>query len=224
MKKITTWQAVDGTTFSSADQCNAYEQSRNIKDYTTREDWLKEIYARLTVHSYKHYLTKQNEGQSPLLGIRQDYSYKIAHWRKLLDNNKNIWDYTKVPANRPLGGFIHNRHLYQSNERKIAQIYLPERLLTLDLSKDITKQILHNIKHIKGFYKVKVEYKKVHPTYCYIEKPLLLFILTDGCRLTYLVEKYGMLHNSWDLRAYLKDKPLPLTEKNNRLIIEIPCV
>lgn len=33
-----------------------------------------------------------------------------------------------------------------------------------------------------------------------------------------------MLHNSWNLRAYLRDKLLPLTEKNNRLIIKIPYV
>lgn len=231
MKKLTIWQAADGSIFSSAAQCNAYEQSRNLKEYTSREDWLKEIYARMTVHLYKHHLTKVNESGASLLRVKQNYSYKIAYWRKLLDNNKDMWDYTKIPANKPLEEFIYNKHLYQSNESEIAQIYLPERLLTLDLSKglswrnfDINKQILHNIKHIKGFHKVKVEYKKVHPTYCYADKPLFLFTLTDKCKLTYLVERYEMLHNIWELQAYSKDKQLPLEVKSNRLIIKIPYV
>lgn len=227
MKKITTWQAADGTIFTSAAQCNAYEQSRNLKDYNTREDWLKEIYARLTVHLYKHYLTKLNSGWSILLRCRQDYGYKIAHWRKILDNNKDTWDYTQIPANKPLEEFIYNRYLYQSNQTEVAQIYLPERLLTLDLSEsssDILKQIKQNVSNIKDFYKVKVEYKRVHHAHCYIEKPLFLFTLTDKCRLVYKVERSNLVYKPWDLRAYSNNRQLPLIEKRNRLIIEIPCI
>jgi len=218
MKKVTIWKAIDSTKFSNAADCITYESKINpqYKEYLTITDYLKDIYARVTVQLYKHYLTKMNNSWSCLLRSRQDYGYKIAHWVKILENNRAIWDYTKVPANIPLSEFIYNRNLIQSNCSEVVQIYLPKKLLTLDVLEDVSEQVKYKVNNIEGFYKVRIEY--VSST-VFRGASLYLYTLTNKNKLTYEISR--SLYDVYSIKAYVNDTPTTLKEQYKKLIIDL---
>lgn len=168
----------------------------------------------MTVHLYKYSLSKLNSYS--ILRNHHDYSYKLAYWLKILENNKSTWNYLKVPPNTSLKEFIYNRNLIQSNYYETVQIYSPDNLLTLNL---LDPEYKHKL---KNFHKVRVEF-----TYNFqgssgdVNDTLYLFTLTNKSKLIYIPCNKLNRYNITSTKDYFDTSQLTLKKTGNKLIIDL---